>query len=400
MFKPYSLLAGVLGLLAAITITVVQTPSSTQAQDLSDYLFVPNLSELGCNEVDIGEKGCIFDASRPSQLFVYVVETAQLWRYPSNGGLPTHYDLSPYKTALGTTFVLDFVALSDTELLFIGAQFDNGRDELTIYNTETNQIREPVLDFGDIVLTGCDALLSNNPLDSLYAFPDASRALLCAIERGRRKLIIVDFAPEQIERVIDIPATAGNPALLPWRKVFVGWDGNIYVQTPSINSNEDVRDVFETINRPPLLDNVIRVLRFNAADAGWTLLQLPINLFSSDDSSGDLRPGSISEIAGVDAQGNIYYWDKAFFYNSPSVSLLTIFDATGQFVGQVPSQTLLDAGAENYMYLSMTGELVAYTELPSVIVSVDPAPFFTSPIAVPTIPFPTPIHSATAAPRP
>ena len=170
------------------------------------HAFVPTLAELGC---DLSGIECSFDGSRPSQLFVYVVETRQLWKYPSNGGASTHYDLSPYQAAFGTSFVLDFVSLSDTELLFIGTQFDTYQNGLTIYNTVTNQIRKPAIDFDNIVLTECDATPST-PIDNLYVFPNSSRVLLCGVSQGQRKLIIVDIALEQIERVIDIPVVAPN----------------------------------------------------------------------------------------------------------------------------------------------------------------------------------------------
>ena len=137
-----------------------------------------------------------------------------------------------------------------------------------------------------------------------------------------------------------------------------------------------MRDIFGTINHPPLLDNVIRVLRFSPVDPSWTLLQLPVNLLSPDGLKWDVRPGSISELAGVDEQGNISYWDDPL---SPNTPLLTIFDTNGQFVAQIPSQTLISAGTGNLLYQSPTGDIVFLNnDLPTSLAFVDPADFLST----------------------
>ncbi|MFN8528405.1 MAG: hypothetical protein U0670_07325 [Anaerolineae bacterium] len=90
-----------------------------------------------------------------------------------------------------------------------------------------------------------------------------------------------------------------------------------------------------------------------------------------------LRPGLISELAGVDEQGNIYYWDYPLSQNTP---LLTIFDPTGQFIEQIPTQTLVSIGAGNYLYQSVTGEIVFLNnDLPSGLASIDLAGFVPTP---------------------
>src|SRR5690606_26987425 len=99
----------------ALVLVLFGGETKTQAQRLADFTLEPSLSELGCDEIY-----CIFDASQPSRLFIYLPRKAQLWVYLSDGSPAEMIDLSSRSAEIGLgSFLLDFVAISDTELLFI-----------------------------------------------------------------------------------------------------------------------------------------------------------------------------------------------------------------------------------------------------------------------------------------
>lgn len=358
-----------------MTAAFISRIMTIEAQEVLELSLTPSLTEIGC--VPAGSF-CLYDASRQAHLFVYVPNTAQLWQYPYDMSPAIQYDLTSFKNDIGTGPYLDFVAISDTEMVFLGMQRSGG-ENLTVYNLMTHQIRTPVIDFGDIRIRGCDGLPST-PTDSLYVFPDSSRVLVCG-RSDSFQLIVVDMAVEKIEQVIEIPLIHANPALLPWHKVLVGLDRNIYLQNPVVFANKDERDIFRTVNRPQLLDNTITVLRYNQRDANWTLLQIPEALYILLEESAS---SGISEIAGVDKQGYIYYWN-AYYREDKFMPLLTIFAGDGEFISHVPIDILLEAEISTYLYQSTNGEIVFLPNNPlEALSSIDVTDFLLNSLSTPT----------------
>jgi hypothetical protein len=378
MFSIQRFFAALVFVIFALAAT--QKPPTTQAQTSPGYLFIPSLAELGCYT---NGRACIFDESLPNQMFVFAVNTSQLWRYPSDGGAAELYDLAPHQNTIGDNYNLDFVAVSDTELVFIASQFSTSGNALTIYNTSTNQVRRLTIDFGNITPSNCDALLGPMPFRNIYKFPNSSRVLTCGGSGGPRKLMIIDIAGNQLEQVIDVPSVMANPALIPWRKILVGLDGNIYIQNPWVKIGQNIFDMFGTVNRPQELENSIDILRFNPRDKTWFLLQFPVAMIAPNTDEKDILSNLISEIAAVDAAGNIYYWDD---WNGPDSSRIsiTVFDKDGQFVGQVSDEALVNAGAEALLHQSFRGEIVFLAGFPNILAWVKVEDYMVIPTPTPT----------------
>lgn len=300
-----------------------QNNINLQAQNSYDFVLNPSLNDIGCSNGI-----CRYDASRSSRLFVYVFETSQLWVYTNGQSVATSYDLQPFISHLGYTPVLDFVALTDDVVLFLGTSTVSGNDELTIYNINNNEITKPQIDFSGNRLIPCDSTPST-PVDNLHVFPDSPKVLLCARGETGQKLLVVNFLTEQIEQIIDIPVWGPSPGLLPWHKVLVGLDGNIYLQSIHTTAEEDVFNF--AIETPPLLlENSIRIVKFDLTNGERHIIQLPIDVMEVFFDN----LGSLHELIAVDLTGNLYYYNIGSPQSGETTTLLSIFDENSNLLNQ------------------------------------------------------------------
>jgi hypothetical protein len=361
-------------------------------------IMTPSLLDIGCADPT---EICIYDNSRPTKFFVFIQSSNQLWTYSAPNWAGVMLDLSAARPMLGTSYLLDFVALSETELLFIGTRTTDFKTHLTIVDTTRGQTREPQINFNGISLESCDSVPSR-PNDSLWVFPNSSRVLVCGVSRGAvRHLMIVDALASQITQSFTIPRTPGNPALNPWLKILVGADENIYIQ-----------GLFENALELLMPSNVItasfaNIAKYNPSNEAWSLIEIVPSTQWTILSMGEEIIGGASELAAVDANGNLYYRAEGTLQNGDYVQVMTVINPIGEVVNQLPFDTVNNAGV--FMFQSASGELVFqnFSTSPLQFFEINPQDYLVTPTPTPTAsvtatgtPTPTPTSTATDTPSP
>jgi hypothetical protein len=338
-----------------VAVALLSLLPQLEAQDLPQPLLVSITSpDWHIPDACLPPNYCRAEISETDLLYLYNVETYQLFVVQPNGVPGIEHNLSGYADLIGQPYV-DFLPFRDEYVMFWGLPTGV---RLIRYELESREASRIELT-GERWLRDCDFTYFLNPITSFFRLGIDDRLLICGVthhetaddslRQNIAQIQILDLATNTAQEPIDIGYGYGEvaPRQPPWFKLEGGLDGNIYLYAPT-------RVMPEIQNAVTSTDHLPTVLRYDIDEMQWDGIE-----FSAQNVMPAICPveGVVcsSELVGVDQGGYLYlatWWAEQ---DEEAVQpYLQVTKLTPQ--GQVLWQVSRDELGSGRFFLSLLGE--------------------------------------------
>jgi hypothetical protein len=280
--------------------------SPISAQEESHLQITVLNSKWVLPEPDCELFSCRMSLSETGVLYLFVVETHQLYVAQPDGTPPIQYDLSRYSEQLYAAspgfdyegfeeFVAFFTPLHDLY------RFDFESNDFIPFNVNR-----------DIRLVSCDFLYIAFPIRELLRFAPQDKVLTCGAKSGANHLYIVNLEQDLVEADVYVgPRPEGGECtsrcLLSWITLQTGLDNAIYLGYPRHRVPAEQSLVLATGRRSR---EHMTILRYDLQQAQWTALLVPHEAVSPAYTEWDSFVVLPPDLAGIDSSGNLYFYTR------------------------------------------------------------------------------------------